>query len=118
MVRKRSPVLLRSVEDRADARELRTAIAAELGKVPMNEFTLRLAVDTFVQAECRTGVPPAIVISRLATLVEDAEITPTAARLRLARCLILWCVDSYFGQVGGDAPAHVQRRSSASATAS
>ena len=104
MISKANQVLLRSVEDRADARALRAAIGAELRKVPMNEFSLRSAVDAFVETECRSGVPPAMVITRLAALVEDAEISSAAARLRLLRCVILWCVESYFGHGRGVVP--------------
>ena len=102
MAKRPIPLLLRSAEDRAEAGELRAVIAASLLQVPKNEFTLRTAVGSFVQAECRSGVPPATVITRLAALVEDAEISPTAARLQLLRRVILWGVEFYFGQVDDD----------------
>jgi hypothetical protein len=104
VVRKRSTVLLRSAEQRADAKQLRARIAAALMQVPRNELALRSAVGDFVEAEHRSGVSPAVVISRLATLIEDAEVSPLAAHLRLSRCVILWCVESYFGQVDGHVP--------------
>ena len=107
MVRKQNTLLLRSVEERADARQLRARIATALMQVPKNEFALRSAVGDFVEAERRSGVSPAVVISRLAALIEDAEVSPPAAHLRLSRCVILWCVESYFGPVDGEVlPGH------------
>lgn len=110
MVRNPKKILLRTAEERADARQLRGRIAAALMQVPRNEFALQSAVGDFVEAERRSGVSPAVVISRLAALVEDAEVSPSAAHLRLSRCMILWCVESYFGQVdGGVAPVNGAR---------
>lgn len=104
MTRKESPVLLRSVEDRADAKILRATIAAELRRVPMNEFSLRSAVEAFVKAECRSGVPASLVITRLSDLIDGTEVSSTPARLPVLRSVILWCVDSYFGEGNPDVP--------------
>jgi hypothetical protein len=98
----RTPVL-RSVEDLADAKELRSVIAAVLGRVPIDEHALRCAVWSFVGVERRAGVPPADVITRLTALVDAANITPTASHLALTERVILWCVEEYFGHLGGDA---------------
>ena len=102
MATTRSAVLLRSVENLADAKELRAAISAALADVPMNEDSLRGAVWSFVGHERRTGVPPAFVITRLTGLIEGAKISPIDARLELTRRVILWCVEEYFGHLGGD----------------
>lgn len=98
----RMAVLLRSVEDLADAKELRAAISAALAQTPIDEHTVRCAVWTFVGTERRAGVPPAEVIARLVTLIEDAKIAPTSIRLDLTRRVILWCVEEYFGCLGRD----------------
>jgi hypothetical protein len=97
------PVLLRSVEDLNDAKELRLVIAAVLGKPSIDEMALRCAVWVFVGTERRAGVPPEVVIGRLTTLVDDANVGPLSARLALKRQVILWCVEEYFGHLGGDA---------------
>ena len=102
MANTRNAVLLRSVEDLADARELRAAISAALAEAPMDEHTVRCAVWSFVGNERRAGVPPALVITRLTGMIEDAMISPMPARLALTRRMILWCVEEYFGQLGGD----------------
>jgi hypothetical protein len=43
-----------------------------------------------------------LVIVRLTGLVDSAEIVPVSARLALTRRVILWCVEEYFGHLGGD----------------
>lgn len=98
----RSTVVLRSVEDLADAKELRAAISAALIQTPINEHAIRCAVWSFVGTERRAGVPPALVITRLTSLIESAKIVPMSARLGLTRRVILWCVEEYFGHLGGD----------------
>ena len=100
----RSPgtVLLRTVDDLADAKDLRAVIATALGDKPIDEHALRCAVWSFVGTERRAGVPPAVVIVRLTGLVDSAKIVPTPARLALTRRVILWCVEEYFGHLGGD----------------
>jgi hypothetical protein len=102
MANRRKPVLPRSVEDLADAKELRAAISAALVATPINENTVRCAVWSFVGIERRALVPPALVITRLTRLIEEAKISPMSARLGLTRRVILWCVEEYFGHLGGD----------------
>jgi hypothetical protein len=101
----RNTVLIRSVEELADAKQLRTAIAAELTAAPISEQTLRCAVWSFVGTERRAGIAPEIVITRLTGLIDDADITPMSTRLALTRRVILWCVEEYFGHLDGDALA-------------
>jgi hypothetical protein len=97
----RKPVLLRSVEDLADAKELRAAISAVLAAVPLDAHALRCAVWNFVDTEHRAGVPPALIIVRLTGLIDAANITPIEIRVDLTRRVILWCVEAYFGHLGG-----------------
>jgi len=89
------------VEDLADAKELRAAISAALARAPLNEAAVRCAVWSFVGNERRAGVPPELVITRLTGLIDDANISPISARLALTRSVILWCVEEYFGHLGG-----------------
>ena len=100
MANKDSRVVLRSVEDLADAKELRAAISGALAQAPVNEHTLRSAVWNFVATERRAGVPPEAIITRLAALIGEAQIAPLAAHLRLTRRVILWCVEEYFDDLG------------------
>jgi len=95
-------VLLRTVEDLADAKDLRALVSAALKDAPIDEQRLRCAVWSFVGTERRAAVPPALVITRLTALVDEANITPMQSRLALTRRVILWCVEEYFGHLGGD----------------
>jgi len=95
-------ILLRSVEDLADAKDLRAAISAVLAEAPLKDTELRCAVWSFVGNERRAGVPPALVITRLTSLIDDANVSPIPARLGLTRRVILWAVEEYFGHLGGD----------------
>jgi hypothetical protein len=109
----RDGVRLRSVEDLADAKELRSAIAAVLVTAPVDEQALRCAVWSFVGNERHASVPPALVITRLTGLIDAANIVPLSARVALTRRVILWCVEEYFGRLGGDAFAMSSARASA-----
>lgn len=102
MEKKGSGASLRSVEDLADAKEQRSLISMVLTNDPIDESALRCAVWTFVGTERRAGVPPALVITRLTGLIDNAAIEPMSARLALTRSVILWCVEEYFGCLGGD----------------
>ena len=73
-----------------------------VGAPPIDEQKLRCAVWSFVGTERSAGVPPALVITRLTGLVAQASIVPISARLALTRRVILWCVEGYFGHLGGD----------------
>jgi hypothetical protein len=97
MDRSQGTVLLRTVEDLADAKELRGVISATLAVAPMDEDALQSAVWSFVGAERRAGVPPALVITRLADLVDSSSVLPASANFALTRRVILWCVEEYFG---------------------
>ena len=102
MNKKGNAVHLRSVEELADAKELRSVIATVLTNAPIDESALRCAVWSFVGAERLAGVPPALIITRLTTVIDDAVIVPTSSRLSLTRRVILWCVEEYFGCLGGN----------------
>ena len=106
-------VLLRTVEDLADAKDLRAAISAALADAPIDEHALRCAVWSFVGTERRAGVAPALVIVRLAGLIDASSSVPESARLALTRRVILWCVEEYFGHLGGDVLAMDSRRGAA-----
>lgn len=102
-MKKREALFLpRSVEDLADAKELRAVISTVLARAPIDEAALRCAVWTFVGIERRAGVPPALVITRLTGLIDDAAIVPLPSRASLTRRVILWCVEEYFGCLGGN----------------
>ena len=107
-------VASRSVEDLADVRDLRSVISAALSADPIDERRLRCAVWTFVGVERRAGVPPAIIIMRLTNLVVGARVIPPERSRALAKRTTLWCVEEYFGRLGGNALAEAPSLSSRS----
>jgi hypothetical protein len=92
----------RTVAQHNDAGEMRTVIAETLGATPVDEQGLREAVWTYVRGEREVGVAPGLVILALTTMVADAKISPADAALARTREVILWCVEAYFGQLGGN----------------
>jgi hypothetical protein len=100
--RPRTNTVLRTVEDLADAKDLRAAVSASLDAGTIEDDTLRCAVWNLVGNERRAGVPPAMIIVRLTALIDESKLSP-AMRLPLTRRVILWCVEEYFGHLGGTA---------------
>ncbi len=91
----------RTLAQHRDARDLRTVIVDALAAAPVDEQALRDGVWTYVRSEREVGVAPGVVILALTDMVERAKILPDAARAVRTRQLILWCVEAYFGQLGG-----------------
>ena len=92
----------RTLAQHRDARDLRAVIVQALAAVPIDEQTLRDGVWTYVRGEREVGVAPGVVILALTDMVERAKITPDVARIAWTRDVILWCVEAYFGHLGGD----------------
>ena len=90
-----------SLEEIEDAQDLRSVIAAALAATPVDEESLRRGVWTYVSAERDVGARPALVIVTLTELVEAAPMLPRTVRDDLLRRVILWCVEAYFGRLGG-----------------
>ena len=93
--------LERSLEELIDAQDLRSVIVAALAARPVYEQALRRGVWTYVRAEQSAGVSPGHVILALTTLVDAADITPVSVRRALTHRVVLWCVEAYFGHLGG-----------------
>jgi len=105
----------------ADAQDLRSVIAAALATTPVDQESLRRGVWTYVGAERHAGAPAGRVIVTLTELVEEAGLEPASIRQSVMRRVILWCVEAYFGRLGGevvgrdgdafsDAPMNVSNR--------
>jgi hypothetical protein len=91
----------RSPSDVADERDLRSVIAAALVATPIYERPLRRGVWIYVGAARAAGGSPGEVILSLTQLVDDANIVPIPIRQALMRCVMLWCVEAYFGHLAG-----------------
>lgn len=93
----------RSDIELADAQDLRSVIVAALARTPVDQESLRRGVWTYVGAERRAGSAAGRVIVTLTELVEEARLEPASVRQPMMRRVILWCVEAYFGHLGGDA---------------
>ena len=91
-----------TVDELEDAQDLRSVIAAALAAVPVDEESLRRAVWTYVRAEHDLGASPGSVIVALTELVDASTIGPPLVRQSVMRQVILWCVEAYFGHLGGE----------------
>jgi hypothetical protein len=67
----------------------------------MDEDKLRRAVWTFVRAERDAGAQPGEVIIALTTLVEGSPLSAGPTGRPRLRQVIVWCVEAYFGHLGG-----------------
>jgi hypothetical protein len=96
------PAPRRTIAALGDARDLRATITAILGAPPVDEHALRQAVWTYVGTERDAGISPGLVIMALTELLRAAMIEGRQERELLTRDVILWCVEAYFGHLGGD----------------
>lgn len=93
----------RTVAQLLSAKDLRAAIVDILTATPLDEQALRDAVWTYVRGEREVGVAPGVVILALTEMVESARVVPKEVGLQRTHQVILWCVEAYFGHLGGDA---------------
>ena len=93
----------------ADGEDLRSVISAALAADPIDDDALRRGVWTLVGGERDAGATPAEAITLLTRLVADAKLTPSSLEQARTRQVILWCVEAYFGHLGGDALGHSSR---------
>ena len=96
-------VAIRTAADLADSTDLRSVISTGLAESPIDEEGLRRGVWTYVGVERDAGVSPGDVIIALTELVDGAHLTPMSNHTQRLRQLILWCVEAYFGHLGGEA---------------
>jgi hypothetical protein len=91
-----------TLDELEDEQDLRSVIAAALAGVPVDEESLRRAVWTYVRAEHHLGTSPGAVIVTLTELVEASTTLRPVQRPSVMRQVILWCVEAYFGYLGGE----------------
>ena len=91
-----------SLDQLEDARDLRAVIAAALAMDPVDEESLRRGVWTYVRSERDHGTSPGFVIVSLTELVDASTIDIPSVRQSVTRQVILWCVEAYFGYLGGE----------------
>jgi hypothetical protein len=112
------------LEGIVDSHDLRAVILEALGVLHVDDEALRRGVWTYVGAERHKGTSPGHVIMALTEIVDMANLQPLSARQAITRRVILWCVEAYFGHLGGDvvgrepealsdapvSPVHVENR--------
>jgi hypothetical protein len=103
MVRQNASTLApRSPAQLLDAEDLRSVISAALAATPIDEASLRRGVWTLVGMERDAGASPGYIIIALTDLVDMAPLTPASVKEARLRQVILWCVEAYFGHLGGE----------------
>ena len=95
------PVRDLTLEEIEDAHDLRSVITTALAATSVDHESLRQAVWTYVGAERDVGARPGTVIVALTEIVEASPVAPQPVRDELTRLVILWCVEAYFGHLGG-----------------
>ena len=101
MLRPVSSFFDRTESQQADFRDLGAVISMSLAAHPVDTEGLRRGIWTFVLLEHHAGTSPGHVILALTQLVESARLDGLQ-RHTLLRQVILWCVEAYFGHLGGD----------------
>jgi hypothetical protein len=99
------PSAPRNAAQLADAEDLQSVISTALAATPIDEAALRRGVWTLVGMERDAGASPGYIIIALTELVEMAPLTPASVKQEQLRQVILWCVEAYFGHLGGNALA-------------
>lgn len=84
-----------------DTHDLESVISAALAASPIDESMLRRGVWTYVREEHQAGTSPGRVILTLTELIEKAKTTSVTEQQAVMRRVILWCVEAYFGHLGG-----------------
>lgn len=90
-----------TLEEIEDAQDLRSVIATALASTVVDQDALRKAVWTYVGAKRDVDARPGAIIVTLTELVEASPVT-RAERDDLTRRVIVWCVEAYFGHLGGE----------------
>jgi hypothetical protein len=110
------PTQTRTLAQAEDTEDLASAISAALCKSPIDVSSLRRGVWTYVGEERHAGTSPGRVILALTELIDASPRTSPMERGAVTRRVILWCVEAYFGQLGGEAAGR-RPRNDAMATA-
>jgi hypothetical protein len=91
----------RTLAQLEDSQDLEAVISAALAARPIDESMLRRGVWTYVSEEQRAGTSPGRVILTLTELIEKTKTTSKMEQQAVMRRVILWCVEAYFGHLGG-----------------
>ena len=103
MDRPRTPAApTRTLAQLEDTQDLESVISIALAARPIDESMLRRGVWTYVGAERHAGTSPGRVILTLTELIETSKAMSKTEEQTVMRRVILWCVEAYFGHLGGE----------------
>jgi hypothetical protein len=94
---------VRSLEEVVDASDLRSVMTTALTARPVDEAALQRGVWTYVGNERHAGASPGRIIDSLTRIIHDANLQSREQHLAVTRRVMLWCVEAYFGHLGGAA---------------
>jgi len=94
---------VRSFEAVLDASDLRSVLTTALAARPIDEDALQRGVWTYVENERQAGGSPGRIIESLTSVIDEAKLESRGQHLAVTRRVILWCVEAYFGHLGGAA---------------
>jgi hypothetical protein len=102
MDRPRTPrAVTRTLAQLEDTQDLESVIVEALAARPINESKLRRGVWTYVGDARQAETSPGRVILALTELIETSKTTSKTEQQAVMRRVILWCVEAYFGHLGG-----------------
>ena len=96
------PTPTRTLAQLEDNQDLASVISAALAKSPVDITSLRRGVWTYVGEERHAGISPGRVILALTELIDASVRMSAMERGAVTKRVILWCVEAYFGQLGGE----------------
>src|SRR3954471_4074507 len=96
------PKETRTLAQAEDTTDLEAVISAALTTSPIDITALRRGVWTYVGEERHLGTSPGWVILELTKLIDAWVFKSAMERAAVTKRVILWCVEAYFGQLGGD----------------
>jgi hypothetical protein len=98
----------RTLAQAQDTTDLETVIADALAAAPIDITALRRGIWTYVGEERHVRTSPGIVILRLTEMIDASPGISALERAALTKRVILWCVEAYFGQLGGELLPHME----------
>jgi hypothetical protein len=91
-----------------DTKDLESVMSAALASRPIDESMLRRGVWTYVADARQAGTSPGRVILTLTDLIEKTKSGSRMEQQAIMRRAILWCVEAYFGRLGGQSHGPIE----------
>jgi hypothetical protein len=102
MDRQPPPKETRTYAQAEDTADLEAVITAALSASPIDITALRRGIWTYVGEERHAGTSPGLVVLELTKLIDASVRSSAMERAAVTKRVMLWCVEAYFGQLGGE----------------